>query len=168
MEQIDSKQAFDLVHDYLIHSGFVGTLRAFEDESSFSTLKQQEEAKEENEFAALKNKSTFAVPRKNTLGPDSISPVRDRSKMIKPLTADPSEGSRTARGVPQKDIIEETPGEKEIHDPVNKEDRKEHNNSEEQKKEEEKDSSSELVLTWHNPHTLPTSSEISLNSAFDF
>lgn len=78
-EKVDSKYVFDLVHDYLIHSGFIGTLQAFEEESSFALMKEDDfEAK--NEFATLANNTTTNIPRKNTLGADMLLfRSRDRS-----------------------------------------------------------------------------------------
>jgi hypothetical protein len=77
-EKIDSKYVFDLVHDYLIHSGFIGTLQAFEEESSFALMKEEDfEAKDE--FAVLANNTTTKIPRKKTLGPDMLPLRRSRN-----------------------------------------------------------------------------------------
>lgn len=78
-EKVDSKYVFDLVHDYLIHSGFIGTLQTFEEESSFALMKEDDfEAKDE--FAALANNTTANIPRKKTLGADMLLfRSRDRS-----------------------------------------------------------------------------------------
>ena len=56
----------------MIHSGYIGTLHAFEEDSSFSSMNIDNEAKD-NEFSKLNSllkESEFAAPRKNTLGPD--------------------------------------------------------------------------------------------------
>lgn len=107
MEHIDSKDVFDLVHDYLIHSGFVGTLRAFEDESSFVSLKTKPIEKENIEFPMLKNKSQFAIPRKNTLGPDGIMPLSARGRATAEIGSEILEGSQTARNPKHEEIKEE-------------------------------------------------------------
>lgn len=84
--EIDSKDVFDLVHDYLIYSGFVGTLHAFEDESSFALIQKEDCEVEDNlnKINSLLNKSTFATPRKNTLGPDMNVPLSARGKQTQP------------------------------------------------------------------------------------
>mmetsp|Transcript_5239 Transcript_5239/g.6220 ORF Transcript_5239/g.6220 Transcript_5239/m.6220 type:complete len:311 (-) Transcript_5239:682-1614(-) len=84
--EIDSKDVFDLVHDYLIYSGFVGTLHAFEDESSFALIQKEDCEVEDNlnKINTLLNKSTFATPRKNTLGPDMNVPLSARGKQTQP------------------------------------------------------------------------------------
>jgi hypothetical protein len=77
-EKIDSKYVFDLVHDYLIHSGFIGTLQAFEEESSFALMKEEDfDAKDE--FAVLANNTTTKILRKKTLGPDMLPLKRSRN-----------------------------------------------------------------------------------------
>ena len=81
---VDSSDVFDLVHDYLIHSGFVGTLRAFEDESSFE-LMQTENGEYLNKMSDMYNKlhaTSFHMQRKNTLGPDMIKPLTCTSGII--------------------------------------------------------------------------------------
>lgn len=68
---IDPKISFDLIHEYLIHSGFVGTLQAFEEESAFKP-EQKKEEETKDEFAALKNPSSNEKQRKKTLGPENL------------------------------------------------------------------------------------------------
>jgi hypothetical protein len=105
-EPLDSKLVYDLVHDYLIHSGFVGTLQAFEDESSFALIrKENEEETKENEFDALKSKPVGnGLPRKKTLGPDTLALT---SRDPKPSSFNPATKS-------QKDLPKEEAKEIEI------------------------------------------------------
>lgn len=71
--KIDPKNAFDLVHEYLIHSGFVGTLKAFEEESAFELIKKEKQEEQKDEFAAMANISaSVEKPRKKTLGPENL------------------------------------------------------------------------------------------------
>lgn len=98
-EQIDSKQVFDLVHDYLIHSGFVGTLQAFEDESSFALIKDKKVEKEEqaDEFDKLHSKAVSYMPRKKTLGPDMLVGLSARNRPSESVLTDNIAESYTAR-----------------------------------------------------------------------
>jgi hypothetical protein len=98
-EQIDSKQVFDLVHDYLIHSGFVGTLQAFEDESSFALIKDKKEKNKDpaDEFQQLHNKTLSNMPRKKTLGPDMLTALSARRRPSESILTDNVVESYTAR-----------------------------------------------------------------------
>jgi hypothetical protein len=81
-ETVDSKIVFDLVHDYLLHSGFVGTLKAFENESSFQLMKQDDEESKDvvGDISNFKMGNTsFNMQRKNTMGPDML-PLSMRPK----------------------------------------------------------------------------------------
>ena len=82
---VDSKEVFDLVHEYLIHSGYIGTLRAFEDDSSFSLIhnSNKEEDKEYEKQNSLLKDTDFIAPRKNTLNPDLIAstPLKGNKEM---------------------------------------------------------------------------------------
>lgn len=84
MESIDSKAVFDLVHDYLIHSGFVGALHAFENESSFSFFKNDKEESQDvvDDMQQMLVSTNFSMQRKNTLGPNEIIPLSARSNIM--------------------------------------------------------------------------------------
>jgi len=86
-ENIESKKIFDLVHDYLLHSGFVGTLHAFEDESSFALMRHERDEfiDKINDKNATFIPSSFNLQRRTTLGPDAI-PLSTRSGKIPELT----------------------------------------------------------------------------------
>ena len=73
-EVVDSKAVFDLVHDYLVKSGFVGTLKAFEDESSFQLMKKDDEESKDvvNDMHFKLGSTSFNLQRKNTMGPDML------------------------------------------------------------------------------------------------
>lgn len=71
---VDSKEVFDIVHDYLVHSGYVGTLQAFESESSCRLIPEDKAINVVNtDYTKFINRSGFALPRKNTLGPEMMS-----------------------------------------------------------------------------------------------
>ena len=91
-ETIDSKDIFDLVHDYLLYSGFVGTLHAFEDESSFDLLKKEKDELEQSglEYHPILHKSTSFIGRKNTLN-DEAEPFSLRTSKIKETAKEESE-----------------------------------------------------------------------------
>lgn len=73
-EAVDSKLVFDLVHDYLLHSGYANTLKAFESESSYSIINNDNE-ESKDDIDKMKHKllsSTFYMQRKHTLGTDAL------------------------------------------------------------------------------------------------
>lgn len=86
-ESVNSKEVFDLVHDYLVHSGFVGTLHAFEDESSFALIQKEQADKDNNQDKrdAL-DSSSFNLRRKNTMGPDMAMPLTARNRRTGHIT----------------------------------------------------------------------------------
>jgi hypothetical protein len=105
-EKIDSKYVFDLVHDYLIHSGFIGTLQAFEEESSFA-LMNKEDFEAKDEFAVLANNNTTTkIPRKKTLGPDMLPLKRSRNWSSSSVVSEKNIGNLTTR-LPHTEEIKE-------------------------------------------------------------
>jgi len=70
-EEVEPQHVFNLVHEYLIHSGYVGTLKAFEDESSIELKNNNDEEEKKNEFEVL-TKKPIGRMRKKTLGPENL------------------------------------------------------------------------------------------------
>ena len=184
-EQVDSKQVFDLVHDYLIHSGFVGTLQAFEDESSFALIKKENEIEEEkDEFSNLANRSGFFLPRKNTLGPDMLLPLSSRDRASANFASGLAEGSQTERVQRLEELKEEItkeqqdkakneevktqeqPQQQEADNTNGKQDEADQQISPEGEKPQDMDTSGELQSVWNYSGALNSSLEVSLNSTF--
>lgn len=184
-EQIDSKQVFDLVHDYLIHSGFVGTLQAFEDESSFALIKKENEIEEEkDDFSKLANKSGFFMPRKNTLGPDMLLPLSSRDRASANFGTAMAEGSQTERVQRIEELKEELikeqqdktkneeikihtqPQQKEADSTNGKQNESRQQTSSEVEKPQDMDTSGEFQDIWKHSEPLNSSLEVSLNTTY--
>lgn len=106
---VDSKEIFELVHDYLIHSGYIGTLQAFEDDSSFTLIHQNncERNQEHIKLNSLLKDSEFVAPRKNTLNPDltSSAPLHSKANKQESTVKDDDKNSV----VQWKEEVKETP-----------------------------------------------------------
>ena len=124
-EKIDSKYVFDLVHEYLIHSGYVGTLKAFEDESSFALIRKEKEEDEVNEFEKLNNKTPNPKQRKKTLGPELLN-LTSKSIPISQGTLEKSDKGKSEKKIEIENKIEEVAQEVDGNERV--EESKEHPN----------------------------------------
>eukprot|EP00344_Euplotes_crassus_P005941 CAMPEP_0197002990 /NCGR_PEP_ID=MMETSP1380-20130617/7368_1 /TAXON_ID=5936 /ORGANISM="Euplotes crassus, Strain CT5" /LENGTH=567 /DNA_ID=CAMNT_0042421351 /DNA_START=82 /DNA_END=1785 /DNA_ORIENTATION=+ len=139
--KIDPKNAFDLVHEYLIHSGFVGTLKAFEEESAFELIKKEKQEEQKDEFAAMANISaSVEKPRKKTLGPENL---KFNSKNFSTSNKDEPVGKseRKASQSPPEKVEEQEKEDDNMNDQNPEEEVKD--NKEEQKDEKEPENNPE-------------------------